>query len=83
MPRVSNFVETIVPEFSSMDFRMHCRIDWATFELILQTIALQASIKLIKYTSSQANIKLIKHTSSQENINSHNSGNRGLGGYGV
>jgi hypothetical protein len=39
VPRVSNFAETIVPEFSSTDFRMHCRIDRATFEIILQTIA--------------------------------------------
>ena len=31
--------ETIVPEFSSTDFRMHFRIDRATFEIILQTIA--------------------------------------------
>jgi hypothetical protein len=31
VPRVSNFAETIVPEFSSTDFRMHCRIDRATF----------------------------------------------------
>jgi hypothetical protein len=39
VPRVSNFAETIVPEFSSTDFRMHFRIDRATFEIILQTIA--------------------------------------------
>jgi hypothetical protein len=37
--RVSNFAETIVPEFSSTDFPMHFRIDRATFEIILQTIA--------------------------------------------
>ena len=37
--RVSNFAETIVPEFSPTDFRMHFRIDRATFEIILQTIA--------------------------------------------
>jgi hypothetical protein len=39
VPRVSNFAETIVPEFSSTNFRMHFRIDRATFEIILQTIA--------------------------------------------
>ena len=38
-PRVSKFAETIVPEFSSTDLRMHFRIDRATFEIILQTIA--------------------------------------------
>jgi hypothetical protein len=39
VPRVSNFAETIVPEYSSTDFRMHFRIYRATFEIILQTIA--------------------------------------------
>ena len=39
VPSVSNFAETIVPEFSSTDFRMHFRIDRATLEIILQTIA--------------------------------------------
>ena len=39
VPRVSNIAETIVPEFSSTDFRVHFRIDRATFEIILQTIA--------------------------------------------
>jgi hypothetical protein len=39
VPRVSNFVETIVPEFASTDFCMHFRIDRAPFEIILQTIA--------------------------------------------
>ena len=39
VPRVYNFAETIAPEFSSTNFRMHCRIDRATIEIILQTIA--------------------------------------------
>ena len=39
VPRVSHFAETIVSEFSSTDCRIHFRIDWATIEIILQTIA--------------------------------------------
>ena len=39
VPRVSHFAETIVPELSSTDCRMHFRIDRATIEIVLQTIA--------------------------------------------
>jgi hypothetical protein len=38
VPRVSNFAEISVPEFSSTDLRMHFRIDRATFDIILQQL---------------------------------------------
>jgi hypothetical protein len=37
--RMDSWFEMFVPEFSSTDFRMLCRFDRATFEIILQKIA--------------------------------------------